>query len=238
MKVISILIPAYNEEAYILQVLDRLRTLAWPDEVSTEVLVIDDGSTDRTTDLVKEFSHKHAGFTLHLHQLPKNQGKGAALRYGIDHAQGDFVLVQDADLEYDPSDILPLLTPALQGQADVVYGSRFIGNKPHRVLYFWHFVGNRWLTTFTNLVANLNLTDMETGYKLIRATMAKSLKLKEARFGIEPELTIKLARIPNIRFYEIGIAYYGRTYAEGKKIGWRDGLRALWCITYYGIFRQ
>jgi len=234
---LTFLIPMYNEEVYITTVLDRVRGLQLPEALAREVIVINDGSTDASEEKVKAYQQAHPEFPLRYLTQPKNQGKGAALQRGIAEATGEFLVIQDADLEYDPEDILRLIEPVLEGKADVVYGSRFIGDRPHRVLYFWHYVGNRWLTTLTNLVTNLNLTDMETCYKVMNTQMVQSLKLRERRFGFEPEVTIKLSRLPKVRIYEVGISYAGRTFAEGKKISWRDGVHALWCIFRYGILR-
>ncbi|HAA19239.1 MAG TPA: glycosyl transferase [Cytophagales bacterium] len=232
---LTFLIPMYNEEVYISTVLDRVRSLKLPTGLDREVIVINDGSTDASEDKVMAYQETHSEFPLRYLTQPKNKGKGAALHRGIAEATGEFLVIQDADLEYDPEDILRLIEPVLAGKADVVYGSRFIGDRPHRVLYFWHYVGNRWLTTLTNLVTNLNLTDMETCYKVMNTRMVQSLRLREKRFGFEPEVTIKLSRIPKVRIYEVGISYSGRTFAEGKKISWKDGVHALWCLFRYGI---
>ncbi|MEL6533822.1 MAG: glycosyltransferase family 2 protein [Bacteroidota bacterium] len=237
-KKLTFLIPMYNEEMYITSVLDRVRNLALPSPLQSEVIVINDGSTDGSEAKVTTYQKVHPQFPIHYISQPKNLGKGAALHRGIAEATGDFLVIQDADLEYDPTDILRLLEPVLEGKADVLYGSRFIGDRPHRVLYFWHYVGNRWLTMLTNLVTNLNLTDMETCYKVMNTQMVQSLRLREKRFGFEPEVTIKLSRQPKVRIYEVGISYSGRTFAEGKKISWRDGLHALWCIFRYGILKS
>jgi glycosyltransferase involved in cell wall biosynthesis len=233
---LSILIPAYNEERTIGTMLRLLSDLTLKENVSKEIIVINDCSTDQTEGVVKRFIVENPSLTILFFSQEKNQGKGAAIHKGIELATGDFLIVQDADLEYDPSEFDLLLAPALKGVADVVYGSRFIGGNPHRILFFWHSIGNKWLTFLSNALTNLNLTDMESCYKLIRTDIAKKLLLKEKRFGFEPEVTAKLSRIEGIRFYEIGISYYGRTYAEGKKIGWRDGFRAIWCILRYNIW--
>ena len=218
--------PVYNERDTLRQVVERV--LAAPFDL--ELLCVDDGSNDGSRELLNELAQQHPHMRAFLQ--PKNQGKGAALRRGIQEATGDFVIIQDADLEYDPADYPVLLDPLLQGKADVVYGSRFLGGRPHRVLYFWHFAGNRALTLISNCLTNINLTDMETCYKAFRREVIQSIKLEEDRFGFEPEITVKVAK-RRLRIYEVGISYWGRTYEEGKKIGWRDGVRALWCLLKY-----
>lgn len=231
---LSIVMPVYNEVAYIERVIERVRAAKLPEGVERELLIVDDCSKDGTREKLQAMAPQ-PGTKLLLHN--KNRGKGAALHTGFAAASGDFVLVQDADLEYDPAEIPKLLKPVLDGNADVVYGSRFVTGESRRVLYFWHSVINRQLTNLCNMFANLNLSDMEVCYKLIRRDMLNKLKLRERRFGFEPEVTIKLARLkPKPRFYEVGISYAGRTYAEGKKIGLKDGFRALWCIVRYGLF--
>lgn len=227
---LSIVIPVYNEKATIEEVLDRVNAL----EFDTEVVVVDDGSHDGTREVLRGLERDGKIDRLILHE--KNQGKGAALQTGFREAAGDWVVVQDADLEYDPQDIPRLLQPVLDGKADVVYGSRFQGSGPHRVLFFWHSIANHLLTLASNMLTNLNLTDMETCYKLFRREILQQFELKEKRFGVEPEMTAKLAKIRGIRIYEIGISYAGRTYAEGKKIGWRDAISALRCIVRYNLF--
>ena len=227
---LSVVIPCYNERATIAAVLTAVENSPYPDK---EIIVVDDCSTDGTRELLKTELAPRI-HTLLFHDV--NQGKGAALRTGIAAATGGIVVIQDADLEYDPNEFPSLIAPILQDKADVVFGSRFMGGFPHRVLYFWHSVGNAVLTLVSNMFTNLNLTDMETCYKLIRSDIAKGLDLKERRFGFEPEVTAKLARVKDARIYEVGISYYGRTYAEGKKIGWKDGFRAIWCIVRYGLF--
>jgi glycosyltransferase involved in cell wall biosynthesis len=217
-------VPCFNEEATIKELLSRVLDSPWVQEV----IVVDDCSTDLTPDLVRSVADDRVVL---LEQTP-NQGKGAALRRGFGHASADYVIIQDADLEYDPADYERLVEPLLSGRADVVFGSRFISDRPHRVLYFWHSVGNRMLTTLSNIFTNLNLTDMETCYKVFRREVIQGLDLQEDRFGIEPELTAKVAR-GRWRVYEVGISYAGRTYAEGKKIGWRDGIEAARCIVRY-----
>jgi glycosyltransferase involved in cell wall biosynthesis len=234
-KKLSILVPAYNEENTISFILDKLNTLQLNFGVEKEIVIINDASKDRTKEVIEAYIKNNSAMNVVFFSQEYNQGKGAAIHKAIELATGDFVIVQDADLEYDPQEMNDLLKPVFQAQADVVYGSRFIGGNAHRILFFWHSIGNKFLTSVSNAFTNLNLTDMETCYKMVRADLAKRLILKEKRFGFEPEITAKLARIKNIRIYEIGISYYGRTYAEGKKIGWRDGFRALWCIFKYNV---
>lgn len=234
---LSVVIPAYNEELTIANVLTRLLAVNLMNNISKEVIVVNDASGDNTEEAVMEFAGTHPELNLRYIRHEYNQGKGAALHSGIKEATGDFLIVQDADLEYDPEEYNILLEPVLSGHADVVYGSRFIGGKPHRILFFWHSLGNKFVLTFlSNMFNNLNLTDMETCYKLFRTDIIKNLTLREKRFGFEPEVTAKIAKIPGIRIYEVGISYYGRTYAEGKKINWRDGFRAIYCIIRYGLF--
>lgn len=237
MKSLSILIPAYNEANTITAILNRVIAVELINEVSKEIIIIDDCSSDDTFKIVEQFIKEHPDKKILLKHHEKNKGKGAAIHTGIAAATGDYLIVQDADLEYDPSEFNELLQPVFYDNADVVYGSRFMGSKPHRILFFWHTIGNKFLTFLSNMMTNLNLTDMETCYKLFRSDIIKSIKLKEKRFGIEPEVTAKIARIPEIKIYEVGISYYGRTYAEGKKINWKDGFRAIYCILRYNIFR-
>ncbi len=225
---ISVVVPIYNEHSTLRLAIEKI--LAVPLEV--ELLCVDDGSTDGSGQILGELVREHPQIRAFTHT--RNIGKGAALRRGIHEATGDFVLIQDADLEYDPSEYPVLLAPLIEGKADVVYGSRFMGGRPHRVLYFWHSVGNSILTLLSNAITNLNLTDMETGYKAFRREVIQSIPLQENRFGFEPEITVKVAR-RRLRIYEVGISYYGRTYEEGKKIGWKDGARALWCLLKYAI---
>lgn len=232
---LSIIIPAFNEERTIHLILDKVRDVELIGGFTKDVFIINDGSTDNTVEAVRKYMAANPEMGIHFHDQPHNMGKGAAIHRGIKEATGEFLLVQDADLEYDPQEYNDLLKPVLAGVADVVYGSRFMGGHPHRILFFWHSIGNKFLTSLSNAFNNLNLTDMETCYKLMRSDIAKGLDLKERRFGFEPEVTAKLARVPNIRIYEVGISYYGRTYAEGKKIGWKDGFRAIWCIVKYGL---
>jgi glycosyltransferase involved in cell wall biosynthesis len=230
---LSILIPAYNEEKTIGIVLRKLAAIQLP--VQKEIIVIDDCSTDNTGYVVSQFISSNPSEAIHYIAHAVNKGKGAALHSGINKATGDFLIIQDADLEYDPDEFTALLKPAINGHADVVYGSRFTGGNAHRILFFWHTIGNKFLTFVSNLCTNLNLTDMETCYKLFRTDLLKSITLKEKRFGFEPEVTAKIAKIPGIRIYEVGISYYGRTYQEGKKINWRDGFRAIYCIIKYSF---
>lgn len=236
-KKLSIVIPAYNEGSTIAQILDRVRTVQLLNDVQKEVIVVNDCSTDGTEAAIEAYRRRYPEMDLRYFKHEVNQGKGAALHTGIREATGEFLVIQDADLEYDPEEYNILLQPVLRGRADVVYGSRFMGGKPHRVLFFWHSIGNKFLTFLSNAFTNLNLTDMETCYKLFKTSIVQSLNLKEKRFGFEPEVTAKVSRVSGVRIYEVGISYYGRTYEEGKKIGWRDGVRAIYCILKYGIFR-
>ena len=234
---LSVVIPAYNEQNTIQSVLKRVAEISLIQDVKKEIIVVNDCSTDQTEARVRDFQLTHPDVTIKYLAHAVNKGKGAALHTGIREATGDFVIVQDADLEYDPQEFNILLKPILDGYADVVYGSRFMGGRPHRILFFWHTIGNKFLTFLSNAFNNLNLTDMETCYKLFRRPIIQSLTLQEKRFGFEPEVTAKMAKIPGIRVYEVGISYYGRTYEEGKMINWKDGFRALYCIVRYGWFR-
>lgn len=233
---LSIIIPAYNEENTITSLLDNVRNVTLVNNIQKEIIIVNDCSKDQTEAVVKNYmtTYPEADICYYKHEV--NKGKGAALHTGIAKATGDFLIIQDADLEYDPHEFNILLSPVLRGVADVVYGSRFLGGNPHRILFFWHTIGNKFLTFLSNMFTNLNLTDMETCYKLFRSDIIKQIKLKENRFGFEPEITAKISRVKNIRIYEVGISYYGRTYAEGKKINWKDGFRAIYCILKYNIW--
>jgi len=234
---LSIVVPAYNEGATIHYLLDKVRAVQLPAGLRKEVILVNDCSTDDTEAAILRYREQHADMAIAYYKHEINRGKGAALHTGIRQASGDYVIIQDADLEYDPQEYSILLRPMLDGVADVVYVSRFMGGNPHRILFFWHSLGNQFLTFLSNALTNLNLTDMETCYKLFRREVIQSLELKEQRFGFEPEVTAKVARIPGIRIYEVGISYYGRTYEEGKKISWRDGFRAIYCILRYNLFQ-
>ncbi len=234
-KKLSVLIPAYNEEATIVSILDKLFAIQLINGIAMELVVVNDASKDRTGELITAYIQANTHREISYFEQPVNKGKGAAIHKAIELATGDYIIVQDADLEYDPEEFNDLLKPVFKDSADVVYGSRFMGGNPHRIMFFWHSIGNKMLTFASNAFTNLNLTDMETCYKLMRTDIVKKLLLKENRFGFEPEVTAKLSRVEGIRIYEIGISYYGRTYAEGKKIGWKDGFRALWCIFKYNV---
>lgn len=235
---LSIVIPAYNEERTIHLILDKVKTVQLIGGLEKELILVNDCSKDDTEGAILKYKDANPDLNIQYYAHEVNKGKGAALHTGIKKATGDFLVIQDADLEYDPQEYNILLQPILDGFADVVYGSRFMGGKPHRILFFWHSIGNKILTSISNAFSNLNLTDMETCYKLFRTKHIQSLNLKENRFGFEPEVTAKISRIPNIRIYEVGISYYGRTYEEGKKIGWQDGVRAIYCILKYNIFSK
>jgi glycosyltransferase involved in cell wall biosynthesis len=235
---LSIVIPAYNEELTIKTILEKVRQVTLIGNVTKEIIVVNDCSKDGTEKSVLEYKAAFPEIEISYYKHTVNQGKGAALHTGIREAKGDLIIIQDADLEYDPEEFNLLLKPILDGFADVVYGSRFMGGKPHRILFFWHSIGNKVLTFFSNALTNLNLTDMETCYKMWKSDIIKNITLKEKRFGFEPEVTAKIARIPKIRIYEVGISYYGRTYAEGKKINWKDGFRAIFCILKYNIWSK
>ncbi|MBP6659972.1 MAG: glycosyltransferase family 2 protein [Chitinophagales bacterium] len=233
---LSIIVPAYNESNTIQDILQKIDAVQLIDGIDKEIIVVNDCSIDNTEQQVLEFQKNNPAINIVYKKHEINKGKGAALRTGFQNATGDFVIVQDADLEYDPNEFNILLKPILDGFADVVYGSRFMGGKPHRILFFWHTIGNKMLTFASNMLTNLNLTDMETCYKMFRREIIQSIDLKENRFGFEPEVTAKMSKIPKIRVYEVGISYYGRTYEEGKKIGMKDAFRALYCIVKYNLF--
>jgi glycosyltransferase involved in cell wall biosynthesis len=235
---LSIVIPAYNEERTIHLILDKVREASLPAGWEKEVILVNDCSKDHTERAILNYQQQYPAFPIRYHAHEVNKGKGAALHTGIAKANGDYVIIQDADLEYDPAEYQLLLQPVIKGFADVVYGSRFMGGNPHRILFFWHSIGNRFLTRISNVFTNLNLTDMETCYKLFRSDIIKGIQLKENRFGFEPEVTAKISRVAGVRIYEVGISYYGRTYAEGKKIGWKDGFRAIFCILKYNIWAK
>lgn len=237
MQLLSIIIPVYNEGATIHLILDKIKNTTLPQNIAKEIIIINDCSTDSTLQSIQKYISNNADLNIQYFEHQINKGKGAALHTGILNATGDFTIIQDADLEYDPNEYKLLLQPVLDGFADVVYGTRFMGGNPHRVLFFWHTIGNKFLTFLSNMFSNLNLTDMETCYKLFNTKILQSLTLKEKRFGFEPEVTAKIARVPKIRIYEVGISYYGRTYEEGKKINWKDGFHAIYCILKYGLFK-
>lgn len=233
MKKLSIIIPVYNEAKTVHLLLNKVKEVTLTNGISKEVIIVNDCSTDNTKEAIETYIQNNRELDIQFFSHEKNKGKGAALHTGISKATGDYTVIQDADLEYNPEEFNILLQPVLDGFADVVYGSRFMGGNAHRVLFFWHTIGNKFLTFLSNMFTNLNLTDMETCYKLFNTKMLQSLQLKEKRFGFEPEVTAKIAKIPKIRIYEVGISYYGRTYEEGKKINWKDGFHALYCIVRY-----
>jgi len=235
---LSIIIPAYNEGPTIHFILDKVKSVQLTNNIQKEVIIVNDFSKDNTEEAIQNYMIQNPDLNIQYFKHAFNQGKGAALHTGISKATGDYLIIQDADLEYDPEEYNDLLKPVLNGNADVVYGSRFMGSNPHRILFFWHTIGNKFLTFLSNMFTNLNLTDMETCYKLFDTKMIQSLNLNEKRFGFEPEVTAKVSRIPKIRIYEVGISYYGRTFEEGKKISWKDGFRAIYCIFKYNIFKK
>ena len=237
LKRLSIIIPVYNEEKTIHLILDKVLAVSLIGQMEKEIVLVNDYSNDNSETVLLNYINHHPEQKFIYHKHEKNQGKGAALHNGIKLSTGDYLVIQDADLEYDPNEYNDLLRPVLDDFADVVYGSRFMGGRPHRILFFWHSIGNKILTFISNMFTNLNLTDMETCYKVFKKDIIKNISLKETRFGFEPEVTAKIARVENIRIYEIGISYYGRTYSEGKKINWKDGFRAIYCILKYNLFR-
>ncbi|OGN89360.1 MAG: glycosyl transferase [Chloroflexi bacterium RBG_13_46_14] len=237
-KKLSIIVPAYNEEATIHLILDKLKTVQLINDIQKEIIIVNDCSNDDTKEVVQKYINDNPIIPIRYLEHDVNKGKGAALRTGISKATGEYLIIQDADLEYDPNEYNDLLRPIIKGFADIVYGSRFMGSNPHRILFFWHTIGNKILTFLSNMFSNMNLTDMETCYKLFDTNIIQAINLTENRFGFEPEITAKIARIPKVRIYEVGISYYGRTYEEGKKIGWKDGLRSIYCIIKYGLFKS
>ena len=238
MSLLSVVIPAYNESSTIHHILDRVKSVELIAGYQKEVIIVDDCSSDNTFEVIQKYQLDNNDLNIKLLRHDFNKGKGAALHTGIKCATGDITVIQDADLEYDPNEFNILLEPFLKGVADVVYGSRFMGGNPHRILFFWHSIGNKFLTFLSNMFTNLNLTDMETCYKMFNTKILQSLNLKENRFGFEPEVTAKVARVKGIRIYEVGISYYGRTFQEGKKINWKDGFRAIYCILKYNLFSR
>jgi glycosyltransferase involved in cell wall biosynthesis len=238
LKKLSIVIPAYNEGATIHFILNKVDKVSLLNGIEKEIIIVNDCSKDNTEEAILNYIQNNKNINIKYYKHEVNKGKGAALHTGISKASGEYLIIQDADLEYDPEEYNLLLKPILDGFADVVYGSRFMGGNAHRILFFWHTIGNKILTLFSNMSTNLNLSDMETCYKVFKTSIIQNIKLRENRFGFEPEITAKISRIPKIRIYEVGISYYGRTYEEGKKIGWKDGFRALYCILKYGVLKS
>ena len=238
MKKLSIIIPAYNEEKTIHFILNKIKNVNLINDIEKEIIIVNDFSKDNTESAIQNYINTNPELTISYYRHEVNKGKGAALHTGISKATGELLIIQDADLEYDPEEYNLLLKPILDGHADVVYGSRFISGKPHRILFFWHTIGNKLLTSLSNMLTNLNLTDMETCYKMFKTEIIQKIPLQEKRFGFEPEVTAKISRVKNIRIYEVGISYYGRTYEEGKKISWKDGFRAIYCMIKYNIFAK
>jgi glycosyltransferase involved in cell wall biosynthesis len=236
-NLLSIVIPVYNEGPTITVILNKIKEVKMIMDIKKEIIIVDDCSTDKSAEEIESYITENPDLNIRVFHHPVNRGKGASLHTGISEANGEYLIIQDADTEYDPDEYNVLLKPVVMGHADVVYGSRFMGSNPHRILFFWHTIGNKLLTTLSNMFSNLNLTDMETCYKLFNTKLLQSLVLKEKRFGFEPEVTLKIARIRGIRIYEVGISYYGRGYEEGKKIGWKDGFHAIFCIFKYSIFK-
>ena len=237
-ETLSIVIPAYNEERTIHRILDKVKAVELIGGIQKEIIITNDCSKDDTEGAIHRYLESNPQLNIRYQRHETNKGKGAALHTGIRHATGQYIIIQDADLEYDPTEYNILLRPMIDGYADVVFGSRFMGGRPHRILFFWHSIGNKFLTFISNVFTNLNLTDMETCYKMFRADILKGLDLKEQRFGFEPEVTAKVSRVLGVRIYEVGISYYGRTYAEGKKIGAKDGFRAIYCILKYNLWAK